>query len=219
MEINEVIAKNLIAYRKQMQLTQAELAEKINYSDKSISKWERGEGVPDIAILKQLADFYGITVNDFLIESGNIKTIKRKSSVAKKRITILLLSIGLAWLVSILLFTSLNLFKNPLTNKAWMCFIYALPVSAIICTVFAGIWKWKIFSFFSISAIFWTVPLCLYLSIDVLHSWLLFLVPIALEILLILWFFLKTEIKDKILRPIKKKKAEQIKEIKETDND
>ena len=83
MEINEVVAKNLIAYRKQKGLTQAELAEKISYSDKSISKWERGECLPDLAILKQLADFYGITVNDFLNETGDIKKTKQKRALKK----------------------------------------------------------------------------------------------------------------------------------------
>ena len=62
----EVIAENLIYYRKKAQLTQSELASKLNYSDKSISKWERAEGVPDIHILVQLAKLYGLTVNDFV---------------------------------------------------------------------------------------------------------------------------------------------------------
>lgn len=194
MELNEIIAKNLIAYRKQMQLTQAELAEKINYSDKSISKWERAEGIPDITILKQLADFYGITVNDFLNESGNIKTVKIKRQFLRKRIIIMLLSVGLVWVVATLFFTALNLFKNPVTNYAWLCFIYALPISGIVLTVFSSVWKQRILNFFSISLIFWTFTLSLYLSIPALNSWLLFLIPTALQIMLVFWFFLRHEL-------------------------
>ena len=67
-EIKRNIAKNLVAYRKQAHLTQAELAEKINYSDKAVSKWERAEGIPDVLVLCELAQLYGVTVNDFLIE-------------------------------------------------------------------------------------------------------------------------------------------------------
>ena len=73
--LTAVIAENLIYYRKKAGLTQSELAEKLSYSDKSVSKWERKEGVPDIHILVQLAKLYGLTVNDFL-------TTKKKQKVA-----------------------------------------------------------------------------------------------------------------------------------------
>ena len=65
-DLKENFAKNLITLRKELKLTQAELAERINYSDKAISKWERGESVPDITVLKGIADLFGVTV-DFLI--------------------------------------------------------------------------------------------------------------------------------------------------------
>ena len=73
--LTAVIAENLAYYRKKSLLTQSELASKLNYSDKSISKWERAEGVPDIYILKQLADLYGISVNDFLSTRKKERTI------------------------------------------------------------------------------------------------------------------------------------------------
>ena len=62
-EINEKIAKNLAYYRTAAGPTQAELAQKINYSDKSISKWELGGGIPDVYILMQLADLYGVSLD------------------------------------------------------------------------------------------------------------------------------------------------------------
>ena len=64
--LNQTIAKNLAYYRKRAGLTQAALAEKINYSDKSVSKWESGAGTPDVYILVQLAQLYGVTVNDLV---------------------------------------------------------------------------------------------------------------------------------------------------------
>lgn len=66
--INQRIAGNLVRYRKAANLTQAELAQKINYSDKSVSKWESANGVPDIYILLKLAELYGVTVNDLVNE-------------------------------------------------------------------------------------------------------------------------------------------------------
>lgn len=200
MEINEVVAKNLIAYRKDKKLTQAELAEKISYSDKSISKWERGECIPDLAILKQLADFYGITINDFLNESDELKHPKQKKKFLRKQIIVPLLSVGLVWLVALLCFVSILLFANPVPTKAYLCFIYALPVSAIVLTVFSKIWHQKITNFFAISGIFWFVCLSIYLSFNIENLWSIFLIPAVLEVMLVLWFFLKADIKEKIFR-------------------
>ena len=67
-ELKKIIAQNLLNYRKQAHLTQAELAEKVGYSDKNVSKWERAEGIPDVLVLHQLAELYGVTVNDFLVD-------------------------------------------------------------------------------------------------------------------------------------------------------
>jgi transcriptional regulator with XRE-family HTH domain len=67
--LKSIITSNLIKYRKQAGLTQAQLASKLGYSDKTVSKWEREEGVPDIYILKEIADLYGVTVNDLISPS------------------------------------------------------------------------------------------------------------------------------------------------------
>ena len=218
MEINEVVAKNLIAYRKDKKLTQAELAEKISYSDKSISKWERGECIPDLAILKQLADFYGITINDFLNESDEIKHTKQKNKFLRKQIIIPLLSTGIVWLVSLLCFVAILLFAKPIPEKAYLCFIYALPVSAIVLTVFSSIWKQKIVNFFAISGILWFVALSLYLTFDIKNIWSIFLIPAILQIMLILWFFLKADIKEKIFRFGTKNKKQKRDEQRQEEN-
>ena len=85
-DIQELLAKNLTYYRKASGLTQLELAEKFNYSDKSVSKWERGEGFPDVFVLKSLADFYGISVDDFFLEEHkevNVTQGKRRKQIFK----------------------------------------------------------------------------------------------------------------------------------------
>ena len=63
---NQRIAKNLIRYRKAANLTQAELAQKINYSDKSVSKWESGRGVPNIESLKAISKFFSVSIDELL---------------------------------------------------------------------------------------------------------------------------------------------------------
>ena len=66
--LRRTVSKNIAAYRKAHSDTQLTLAEKLNYSDKSVSKWERGESLPDIFILTQIADLYDITVSNHIGE-------------------------------------------------------------------------------------------------------------------------------------------------------
>ena len=68
-KVKRTIASNIAHYRKECNLTQDELAELIFYSGKSVSKWERGDGVPDICVLVALADIFGVTINDMLAEN------------------------------------------------------------------------------------------------------------------------------------------------------
>lgn len=70
-ELKEIISKNITNLRKAEKLTQFEFANKLNYSDKAISKWERGESVPDVITLKQIADFFNVTVDYILTEHTN----------------------------------------------------------------------------------------------------------------------------------------------------
>lgn len=100
-KVKKTIAENIVRYRRECNLTQAELAEKIHYSDKSVSKWERADGVPDIFVLVMLAELFGVTVNDLLTEKH------RKSHRAApklKRSIITLMSAGLVWLVAAVVF-------------------------------------------------------------------------------------------------------------------
>ena len=69
-DLKQIVAANIIALRTNLELTQAELGEKLNYSDKSISKWERGEAIPDVRVLKEMAQIFGVTV-DYLINDHN----------------------------------------------------------------------------------------------------------------------------------------------------
>ena len=189
-ELKSVIAKNLIKYRKENGLTQQELAEKLNYSDKSISKWERGEGVPDIYILKQIAELYNVTVNDIIgmekIENNATPTIN------KNHVLITLMSIGLVWLVATIIFAILKIiFPNTLTIS--YCYIYAIPVSFIVLYIFNRIWfKIKLINFTSVSLIFWTTLFSFYWTIkDFFDNFgVFFFIGIPFQIIVIFWYLM-----------------------------
>jgi len=80
--IEKNIAERIVYYRKKEGLTQIELAEKINYSDKVISKWERGESIPNIEAIKSLADCFSISIDEIL---GNEETIINDTQILEMK--------------------------------------------------------------------------------------------------------------------------------------
>ncbi len=192
MDIKENLAKNLILYRKANNLTQLDLAQKLNYSDKAVSKWERGESVPDLYILKKLADFYGITI-DTLISEPTKEVLPKNSSRKIKRTAILLCSTGLVWLVAVLCFAMLNLIFPSITHT-WLSFFYALPITFILLLVFTAVWKKPWLNTLSISLLIWSILLAVFLTILCMLPtppktlWMIFLIGIPLQALTLFYF-------------------------------
>ena len=198
--LKKQIGANIASYRKRMGLTQARLAEKLNYSDKAVSKWERGESVPDVLILYQLAELFQITVNDLVVDPNALpenpgtvervmgkaveKTLKRK---ADKRI-ILSLSSLLVWFVALLLFVLLSSFE---ISKSWMAFIFAIPANAIVLLSLRSAWHDFRWNQILISTIAWGGILSVYMTLLVffqINMWKLFLLGIPGQAAVLLWF-------------------------------
>jgi len=185
-------------------LTQAELAQKINYSDKSVSKWESGNGVPDIYILLKLSELYGITVNELVCETAVVPVPKKNSKW--KNLLIMLLSSGIVWLVATTVFVLLNLIF-PGKGEWWMAFLYAVPVNAIVITALTAVWKYKLTNFGAVTVIIWSALACVYVTSlvimdklgqsDYTRLWLIFLLGVPLQALEILWCFFRTLFKNK----------------------
>ena len=179
-ELKLTVASNLIKLRTDAGMTQVELGTKLNYSDKTISKWERGESLPDIYILTRIADLYGITVSNLI---GEVEP--PKASKPTYHMFILLLSVSLVFAIAAVLFSAFLIAEVPF--RAWLFFVYAVPVSAIVCIVFTSLW-WGIWQQgVSISVLIWSLGVCLYLSLPLPNLSLLFIVCAALQILVLLW--------------------------------
>ena len=194
LELKKIIAKNLVAYRKQAHLTQAELAEKINYSDKNVSKWERAEGVPDVLVLHELAELYGVTVNDFLTEHVEIAPPKVKTkSFWAKRWLITLLSAGLVFLIATII-TVVYLLADPYTSFpiAKFTFLAAVPIALIVVLVFSCLWGKLWQRCLVVSALVWTLCVLtqLILGLTLSNAWLIYLVGAALQVLVVMWYLL-----------------------------
>ena len=188
----ELLAKNLAYYRKASGLTQLELAEKFNYSDKSVSKWERGEGFPDVFVLKSLADFYGISVDDFYLEEK--KKISGQGHSLTKQIYIKALSVGIGWLVVLMAFFGLTFLPPEAKFKPWLNFVYGALITGIILLVWDYIYHHRLLRVFDTSIIIWTGAATIFLTLWVILGTpypLIFLVGIPLQILEILWFLFR----------------------------
>lgn len=178
--LRKTVAKNIAQYRKAHHDTQLDLATKLNYSDKSVSKWERGESLPDVYILSQIAELYGVSVSALI---GEIQP--PRESKPHYHMFILLLSLALTMAVATLLFSMFMICK--VDYPAWMFFVYALPVCSIICIVFTSLWWGILWQGVSVSALIWTLGLSLYLTFELENVSLIFLVCAALQVLTLLW--------------------------------
>lgn len=187
-ELKKQIGKNIVLCRKRLSLTQAGLAEKLNYSDKAVSKWERGESMPDVLTLMQLADVLGVTV-DFLLTGNNEQSVSIDDDKPKaNKIVIAMLASVLVWFVALLTFVALSYVLVP---KGWIAFVYAIPVNAIVLLSLFSAWKMFRMNPFFISLIVWGGLLSLFISALLFmnfNMWMVFLLGIPGQIAVLLWF-------------------------------
>lgn len=196
-DIKLIIAKNIIDLRKRDGMTQAELAERLNYSDKAVSKWERGESVPDITVLKTIADMFAVKV-DYLLTvehtDASLEAPKMSKRQKRNRKLIMGMCLVLVWLIATFVFVILQA-AMPTQPLLWLSFVYAVPVSLIVWLVFNSIWFNTKNNFLIISALVWSVLAVVYLSLIFIirfNVWLLFLIGIPAQIIVILWAGIRT---------------------------
>jgi len=187
---NEIVADNLVYLRKSKKMTQIELAEQLNYSDKSISKWEHGETLPDIEVLSKLANLYNVSL-DFIVTNTSHEELledHKKTQNKQNQIIISLLCVSFVWFLAAVIFVYTNLI---LQANYWMVYIWALPISCAVLIYFNKLWGKKKFLFFLMSFMLWALLLCFYLQFLKYNIWLLFLIATPIQIAIILWSQLK----------------------------
>ena len=190
-DIREIIAQNLVKFRKQTDMTQQEVAEKINYSDKAVSKWERGDGVPDVLVLKELADLYGVTVNDFLVVHKSPINVKLMlKNLVAKRWLISLLSAGLVLLLATVI-TVVWLFVDNTVPVAKYAFLVAVPVALIVLLVFSCLWSKLWVRCLFASLLLWSLCTLIHIVVETENSWMAFIVGAASQLLIVLWYLLR----------------------------
>lgn len=199
----KIVAKQLVKYRKQNNLTQAELANKINYSDKAVSKWERGEALPDLYILNEIAKLYNISLQDIVSEESKTTTSPVMESKLTNRFKffISLSSCILVLFIATFIYAVLFALKVD-TSKAYLVFLYAIPVTCIVGLVFNWIWGNVLNNFWFASGISWGLIIAIYYTLNIKELWLLFVATAVFQVLIIVWFLqIKTKIqKEKLAK-------------------
>lgn len=191
MDYKKIIANNIAELRKDMSLTQAELAEKLNYSDKAVSKWERGESIPDVVVLKEVADLFGVSL-DYLLEeehslAGRMMSVPWQKK--KNRFLVTALSCALVFLIATLVFVALGLLTD--LHRIWLAYVYCVPLCSILLIVFNSIWGKNYRNYYFISLLMWSFLASVYLTVGNYHSWLLFIIGVPGQIIIIMWSFFK----------------------------
>jgi len=194
LEIKQNFANNLKSLRKEHGLTQIKLASALNYSDKSVSKWEKGDVLPDVFTLHSIAAYFDITIDQLIMPK-----LPKLALTKSWHTLIYLMATGLPVFVATLVFFLFLIFK---VDRAWLIFIFSLPVCSIVSIVLTSIWfkPWSIA--LSVSALVWTLGVSIFVSFSAInHFWFIFIICFMLQSFVLLFYFaiLKRAQRDKAI--------------------
>ena len=166
MSTKEIIAKNITYLRKGKKLTQSELADKLHYSNKAISKWERGDSLPDAEMLKEIAVFFGVPI-EYLFEEHDFKDVDEKildAAIKKREIWIKIIFILIIFITVIIILEvsllSVRSIYDSVEKYAGLLFIIPfIPLTIFIINLITGRLKYSrtllLLFFWSLSASFY----------------------------------------------------------------
>ena len=185
-ELKLVSAGNLIRLRTGRGLTQAELGAMLNYSDKTISKWERGEAIPDAYVLTQIAEIFGVTVDALLSppEKWTPPEPEKEEERSYSVRVILAIAVLGVWTLALSAFVALWLAHII----CWQIFVVALPVSILTYLVLICVFDRRRHLKFVVAFFVLSLFLMVYLLFFHSNPWQIFLVAILAEVLVFLSF-------------------------------
>ena len=194
-DIKQIIGENIKELRLNAKLTQFELAEKLNYSDKAVSKWERGESTPEPEVFVKLADLFNVYIDYFYNDNSKNKLafLKTKNRSKTKSILLTILLCIAVLTISSVIFT-LACFKDiQYASTFWLAFVYDIPISSLIVYFYFRIIKNNIGKLISISLFLWTLFVTAYLQGLVLgiNGWLIFIIALPLQAIITIYSFVR----------------------------
>ena len=193
--INLVIGNNIKMLRKANKLTQYELSEKLNYSNKAISRWESGDVTPDIQTLNKLSEIFNVPISKLFEENMSTEKIKKSYKIQiGTKLAISLLAVLLVWFVATIGFVYIGIIRSV---YYWQIFIVAIPVTCIVGIIFNSIWGKLMFNFLLISVLVWSALSCVYIGLIQYNIWPIFLLGVPMQIGVILWSTISRNMQNK----------------------
>ena len=188
-DIKAIVAQNITELRRAKGWTQLELAERLNYSDKAVSKWERAESLPDVQTLVALADLFGVTL-DSLVREMNPAALTECAPIPNRKSNkpiVLVLSVLLVWFIAMCLFVILSL--SPTLSHEWLTFVAAAPVSAIVWLVLNTVWFRRSLNYLIVSLLVWSALAFIHLLLLCLgySFWMIYLLGIPGQLIILVW--------------------------------
>lgn len=185
-ELKEIVAEKLVYLRKESKLTQAELAEKLNYSDKSVSKWERAESLPDLEVLVKISELYNVSLDYLVFNDTKIKPLTK--SQRHNRLIISSLAVLTVWVIATLAFI---LCQMTTGYAFWMMYVWAIPLSCIVGIVFNVIWGRRWLTFVLCGALACTLIIAVYVQFLSYNLWQVFILAVPAIVVTVLCSRLK----------------------------
>ncbi len=193
--ITSIIASNLAYLRRKNSLTQQELAQKINYSDNAVSRWERGEATPSIETLEVIATFYGITISDLLNEDLRNRDTPEDKGKILQTILLVVFSVSVIWVLATIVFLYARMVDSPILifgKSRWLIFVFSIPLSMIALYFFnSRMWRNKLAHMIILTIFWWSLLTSTYLLLFFrynLNLWAIFFLGIPIQLAQVLWY-------------------------------
>ena len=189
--LREIIPQNIVALRKKMGLTQVGLAKKVNFSDKAVSRWEKGEVLPDIETLETLSKVFNVPFS-YLIEEHFETKIEKSVGLTKNEILMHALTILIIWTIATIIFVYREITYN---HVMWQLFIWAIPVTAVYMLYTNRKAKNKVINLIFRTLFCWSLLTCVYFQFLELNAWLIYIVGVPVQAAIIVSFFANPKFK------------------------
>ena len=189
-DIKNIIAKNLISLRKKSNMTQNELAGKLNYSDNAVSRWEHAEVTPSIETLQQIAIVFNVPLSSLIADNAERQVEMSDKRQLVNKLAITLISAALVWFVATIIFVCAQLIWD---YTFWQIFVWSLPIISLVMLPFHKYWGRHIYKFITLTVFLWTLLGSIFLQFYHLTHWLwmIFILGVPIEIALSIWAFIK----------------------------
>ena len=193
MDVKEIIGKNIQKLRLESKMTQFELAERLNYSDKTISKWERGESSPEPETMLELSKLFNVKIDYFYYLEHQKQYVKPSNTMRVRDLLFTILISVTFFTISTAIFLLGCFIKIENAATFWIAFVYAVPLTSAVVYIYFRRLNNRLGMIISASTGMWSLLAAIFLQMYLvnINFWMIFLIGVPLEAALIIYRFMR----------------------------